>query len=126
MAKRAAVSLILAALQATLACGDGRQSTSARVEREWQYLEQRTQAAMKRNPAARPQLLDVHRGRFVAVRGGEVIDSDPDEFRLAARIELLPMREGPVAICKVTEAEGEATDYTCAHFESPVVAEPEQ
>ena len=72
----------------------------------------------------RPRLLDAHRGRFVAIHGGEVIDSDPDEFRLAARIEPLAMREGPVAICKVTEADGEPADYPCAHFESPVVAEP--
>ncbi|MFW6161929.1 MAG: hypothetical protein ACODAJ_04120 [Planctomycetota bacterium] len=72
----------------------------------------------------RRQLLEGHRDEFVAIHGGEVIDTDPDEFRLAARIEPIAMREGPVAICKVSDAEAEPTDYPCAHFESPIVSEP--
>lgn len=70
------------------------------------------------------QLLDTHRGEFVAIHGGKVIDSDSDEFRLAARIEAIAMREGPVAVCRVAPA-AESDEYPCAHFESPAVAEPE-
>ena len=73
----------------------------------------------------RPELLDNHRGQYVAIHGGRVIDSDPDEFALAARTEPIATREGPVAVCHVSEAQAAPTDYPCAHFESPAVAEPD-
>jgi PHD/YefM family antitoxin component YafN of YafNO toxin-antitoxin module len=33
-----------------------------------------------------PELLKTHRGQFVAVHGGQVIDSDPDKEALARRV----------------------------------------
>ena len=73
----------------------------------------------------RPRLLDAHRGEFVAIHRGQVIGTDADEFRLAARIEDTARREGPVAICKVTDASAQPGEYPYAHFESPAVAEPD-
>ena len=86
-------------------------------------------AKLKRELSAfqrlRPKLLESRLGQFVAIHRGQVIDSDADEFRLAARIEDTARREGPVAICKVTDASAQPADYPYAHFESPAVAEPD-
>ncbi len=51
----------------------------------------------------RPDLLKTHRGLFVAIHGGAVVDSDTDEFALAARIEDIARREGAIAVCQVRE-----------------------
>ncbi|MBM4038773.1 MAG: hypothetical protein FJ290_09680 [Planctomycetes bacterium] len=51
----------------------------------------------------RPELLKTHRGLFVAIHEGAVVDSDTDEFALAARIEDLARREGAIAVCQVRE-----------------------
>ncbi len=54
----------------------------------------------------RPELLKTHRGLFVAIHDGAVVDSDSDEFALAARIEELARREGAIAVCQVREKNG--------------------
>jgi hypothetical protein len=72
----------------------------------------------------KPGALAEHRGRFVAVNRGKVIDSDADDLRLAARIEKKAIREGAIAICWVGD-EGEAktpgSNESDFAFESPLV-----
>ncbi|MBM4033212.1 MAG: hypothetical protein FJ291_15715 [Planctomycetes bacterium] len=67
----------------------------------------------------RPELLKTHPGLFVAIHHGAVLAADADDFRLAAQVEDLARREGPIAICRVCEHERvEEGDEPFVHFDS--------
>lgn len=48
-----------------------------------------------------PELLETHRGQFVAIHGGRVVDTDADEGALASRV--IAQRYDPVYIQEVRE-----------------------
>lgn len=54
--------------------------------------------AFESMPAGR---LRKYRGYFVAIHRGRIIDADRDDFGLAARIERIASREGPIPIFRV-------------------------
>jgi hypothetical protein len=63
----------------------------------------------------RPSLLRTHRGLFVAVHHGAVLDSDADEWALAARIEGIARHEGAIAVCMVCEPK-EPEPFPCLDY----------
>ena len=83
--------------------GAGTPSHEAATEEErWEQKLDSELAAFER---LRPALLKTHRGLFVAIHHGAVIDADTDGFRLAAKTEERATREGPIAICQVLESD---------------------
>ncbi len=75
--------------------------------------------------ALKPKLLPEKRGLFVAIHHGKVIGEDLDEFELGARVEDEARREGPIAICWVSEEphEREDRDGFFTMFDSPASQE---
>ena len=71
----------------------------------------------------RPELLKTHRGLFVAIHHGAVLAADADDFRLAAQVQALARREGPIAICLVCEEDKTEAEDLYADFESPSIEE---
>jgi len=59
-----------------------RQEKEARHRARMEAFEREREAFLK----LKPKLLETHRGLFVAVHNGQVVDSDPDSRELAKRI----------------------------------------
>ena len=49
-----------------------------------------------------PSLMTTHKGKFVAIRGGQMVDSDDDKMRLITRV-YSTLGDGPMYIHKVGE-----------------------